>query len=183
MDISDTLAPTSDQLDAVDLLGGPRTFTIAKVSRGNAEQPVQLHLAEFPRPWRPGKSMRRVLVDAWGKDSAVYAGRRLTLYRDPEVRFGADKVGGIKISHLSHIDRGFSLALTETRGKRKPHAVEPLPDVAPARHAPTREDIAACTDVDRLRAWAETYQGARRDAALARIDALTVEGDPWAGGQ
>ena len=28
MDITDTLAPNSDQLDAVDLLGGPRTFTI-----------------------------------------------------------------------------------------------------------------------------------------------------------
>jgi hypothetical protein len=61
-DISDTLAPTSDQLDAVDLLGGPRTFTVAKVTKGNPEQPVQIHLAEFPRVWRPGKSMRRVLA-------------------------------------------------------------------------------------------------------------------------
>ena len=54
MDISDTLAPNSDQLDAVDLIGGPRTFTITKVSKGNAEQPVNVHLAEFPRVWRPG---------------------------------------------------------------------------------------------------------------------------------
>ena len=69
MDITETLAPTSDQLDAVDLLGGPRTFTIAGVKAGNEEQPVQVTLAEFPRVWRPGKSMRRVLAAAWGTDA------------------------------------------------------------------------------------------------------------------
>ena len=71
MDISDTLAPTSDQLDAVDLLGGPQTFTVSGVSRGSAEQPVNIDLAEFPRPWRPGKSMRRVLVACWGPDASA----------------------------------------------------------------------------------------------------------------
>lgn len=49
LDISDTLAPNSDQLDAVDLLSGPRIFTVASASRGNAEQPVNVHLVEFPR--------------------------------------------------------------------------------------------------------------------------------------
>ena len=48
MDITETLAPKSDQLDAVDLLGGPRTFTITGVKAGNEEQPVQISLAEFP---------------------------------------------------------------------------------------------------------------------------------------
>ena len=47
-DISETLAPKSDQMDAVDLLGGPQTFTVTEVTRGNAEQPVQIALAEFP---------------------------------------------------------------------------------------------------------------------------------------
>src|SRR4051794_36812330 len=87
MDISDTLAPNSDQLDAVDLLSGPRTFTIKSVSKGDPEQPVNIHLAEFPRPWRPGKSMRRVLVASWGPDAATYVGRRVTLYCDNDVVF------------------------------------------------------------------------------------------------
>ena len=38
LDISDTLAPNSDQLDAVDLLGGPQTFTISGVRRGKDDQ-------------------------------------------------------------------------------------------------------------------------------------------------
>src|SRR5690349_21496802 len=102
MDITDSLAPTSDQLDAVDLLGGPRIFTIESVSTGNAEQPVQVHLAEFPRVWRPGKSMRRVLAYCWTPDAATWTGRRVELYCDPEVMFGKDKVGGTRISRLSH---------------------------------------------------------------------------------
>ena len=53
MDISDTLDPKSDQLDAVELVGGPRIFTIEGVSRGSDEQPVNLKLEGFPRVWRP----------------------------------------------------------------------------------------------------------------------------------
>ena len=79
MDISETLAPNSDQMDAVDLLGAARTFTISGVSRGSAEQPVNIDLAEFPRPWRPGKSMRRVLAACWGTDASAYVGRRVEL--------------------------------------------------------------------------------------------------------
>ena len=33
-DMSDTIAPKSDQLDAVDLLGGDRTFTIEFLDPG-----------------------------------------------------------------------------------------------------------------------------------------------------
>src|SRR5690606_24193532 len=128
MDISDTLAPTSDQLDAVDLLGGPRTFTIERVTKGNVEQPVQVHLAEFDRPWRPGKSMRRVLAACWGTDASVYVGRRVTLYCDPNVMFGKDKVGGTRISHLSHIDGVKKVPLLVSRGKSAIWTVEPLRD-------------------------------------------------------
>ena len=70
MDIGETIAPTSDQLDAVDLLSGARVFTIQSVSKGSSEQPVNIHFTEFPRPWRPGKSMRRVLVACWGADAS-----------------------------------------------------------------------------------------------------------------
>lgn len=133
-DISDTLAPTSDQLDAVDLLGGPRTFTITKVVvKSGAEQPVDVHLAEFPRVWRPGKSMRRVLAFCWSSDSTTWAGRRVTLFCDTAVRFGGLEVGGTRISHLSHIDGPKKVPLLVTRGKSavfivKPLADEPAPD-------------------------------------------------------
>ena len=91
MDLSSTIAPKSDQLNADDLLTGPRTFTIEKVTQGTAEQPVNIHLTESPgRPWKPSKSMRRVLVSAWGPDGNTYNGRHVTLYRNPDIKFGGD---------------------------------------------------------------------------------------------
>ena len=130
-DISDTLAPSSDQLDAVDLLGGPRTFTVTDVSKGNAEQPVQIKLAEFPRVWRPGKSMRRVLAHCWGTDASQWTGRRVTLYCDESVTFGNDVVGGTRISHLSHIDGVKKIPLLISRKKSATFTVRPLADAQP----------------------------------------------------
>ena len=128
MDITDTLAPKSDQLDAVDLLGGPQTFTITDVSQGNAEQPVNVHLAEFPRVWRPGKSMRRVLAHCWGTEASRWVGRRVTLYCDDKVTFGSEVVGGTRISHLSHIDGRRSIPLLVKRGKSATFTVNPIPE-------------------------------------------------------
>lgn len=133
MDMTSTIEPRSDQLNADDLMTGPRTFTITDVTAGTAEQPVDVHLAEYPeRPWKPSKSMRRVLVAAWGPDTTAYVGRRVTLYRDPSIRFGKDEVGGIRVSHLSHLPKPLRLALTVKRGQRAPFTVEPLPNVAPS---------------------------------------------------
>jgi hypothetical protein len=130
MDLTESIAPRSDQLNADDLMAGPRTVTITEVNRGTAEQPVNVVLAEFGpgRPYKPSKSMRRVMVAAWGKEASAYTGHRLTLFRNPSIKFGKDEVGGIQISHLSHIDKPLTIALTVTRGKRAPYVVQPLAD-------------------------------------------------------
>lgn len=169
MDLSDTIQPTSDQLDAVDLLGGPRTFTIEKVEKNNGDQPVNIHLREFDRVWRPGKSMRRVLVYAWGPDASQYAGRRLTLYCDPSVKFGGEAVGGTRISHLSHIAKPLTIPLLVTRGKSAPFRVQPLPDVPPP---------AEMTPVEKLRAEWKTAAPDRKKAIEAEVAALTAPPEP-----
>lgn len=172
MDISETIAPTSDQLDAVDLLSGPRTFTITKVSRGNSEQPVQIHLAEFPRVWRPGKSMRRVLVAAWGPDASTYVGRKVTLFCDPDVKFGGERVGGTRISHMSHLPKGkkISVPLLISRGKSTMWTVEPL--IEPAVPAePTAEQIAHA-DTAKLKEWWRKHPALRKQIE-ARVAELT----------
>lgn len=161
MDISDTLAPNSDQLDSVDLLQGPRVFTIERVSKGDAEQPVNVHLAEFPRPWRPGKSMRRVLVACWGADASQYVGRRVQLYCDPSVVFGGAAVGGTRISALSHIDKPKKIPLLVSRGKSAIFTVQPLPDeAAPQPTAPSLFDALKAAGL------------ADKDAALAYLSDL-----------
>jgi hypothetical protein len=128
MNLAESIVPRSDQINADDLLPGPRLVTITDVKKGNAEQPVNVVTEEFGpgRPYKPSKSMRRVLVSAWGSDSSNYVGHQLTLFRNPKIRFGPDEVGGIQISHMSHIDGPLTVALTVTRGRRAPFTVQPL---------------------------------------------------------
>lgn len=133
MDIAATTQPKSDQQNFDDYLAGPRVVTISEVKAGSVEQPVEIHLVEYPgRPYKPSKSMRRVLVQAWGPEASGYVGRRMKLVGDPTVRFGGAVVGGIKIAALSHIEKRLTLSLTVTKGKRANHVVDPLPDERPA---------------------------------------------------
>jgi hypothetical protein len=129
LDLTQSIAPKSDQLNADDLISGPITVTIRGVAGGSEEQPVDVHLVEFPgRAYRPSKSMRRVLVMAWGAKGAAYVGQRLTLVRNPEITFGREKVGGIEIAAMSGIGKPLTVALTATRGRRRSFTVQPLPD-------------------------------------------------------
>jgi hypothetical protein len=129
LDISATTAPRSDQINFDDVATTNIVGTVAEVKAGSAEQPVELHLAEYPgRPYKPSKSMRRVLIAAWGSEASTYVGRRVGLVGDPTVKFGGQVVGGIKIGALSHIEKPLAISLTITRGKRAPHTVQVLPE-------------------------------------------------------
>lgn len=169
MDITETLAPRSDQLNAEDLLTGPRTVTVEKVTKGSVEQPVDIHLVEFPgRPFKPSKTVRRILVAAWGAEATVYTGRRMTLYRDPAVRFGGLDVGGIRVSHLSHIDKQITIALTVTRGKRAPFTVDPLPPDDVAEFERRIADARTAQELDAVATDLKTRDlGANRNRLLA----------------
>lgn len=128
IDIRPTIIAKSDQLNADDLIAGPMTITITDVRLLDAaDQPVAIHWEGGEgRPFKPCKSMRRVMAKVWGDDGKAFIGQKMTLYRDDKVRFGADAVGGIRISHMSGIDRDATMALMVTRGKRAPYTVKPL---------------------------------------------------------
>lgn len=121
-----TAEPRSDQWNADDFVQGPRTFTIASVKEGSAEQKYDVVLEGSDRVWRPPLTVLRILLAAWGDNGQDWVGHRATLYRDASVRFGPSEVGGIRVSHVSHIDKPMRIALSEKRGSRKAHTVEPL---------------------------------------------------------
>lgn len=127
VDLSKTIIAKSDQLNADDLLGGAITVTIEDVKQGNPDQPIAVFYQGCNgKPWYPCKSMRRVLVAVWGNDGKGYVGKSCTLHRDPEVKFGGIKVGGIRISHMSGLDKDMALGLQVTRGSKKLYTVRPL---------------------------------------------------------
>jgi hypothetical protein len=129
-----TAEPRSDQWNADDFTGGPRTFTVSGVKDGTAEQKYDIELVEGEgRAWRPPLGMLRVLMNAWGDEADAWIGRRVTLFKDANVRFGKEVPGGIRISHLSHIGtKPLNVPITVARGQRRTYTVQPLPDVAPA---------------------------------------------------
>ena len=177
MDITDALAPTSDQLDAVELVN-PRTFTIdtgSSLGKREGKIVAEIRLVDFPRVWRPSKGMLDVLAACWGTDAKQWVGHRVTVYNDPEVMFGRDKVGGIRISHLSHIDKARVVTIRASgAGRKQPWRVEPLADATPVVTNPNAEllaEIGALADKTPggrkavAADWAETHEGEHlRDA-------------------
>lgn len=174
-DMSQVIIPKSDQLNAEDFLARPLTYVIASVEiRAGTEQPVSIFMQGEPRAWRPCKSMSRVLVAAWGPDANAYVGRSVTLYCDPKVKWGGMEVGGIRVSHLSHIEREMLLQLTATKGKRAPHIVKPIilqDQGAELTLADAERDLRAAFDLDELRvAWSRKAMQPFRDQLQPLLD-------------
>lgn len=131
MDLSKTIIPKSDQLNADDLIAGSKTIKIRDIKGGNDEaQPVFIYFyGDNNKPFKPCKSMRRVLVQLWGADGLQYTGRRLTLFRDDTVKWAGVEIGGIRISHASHIAESTRVLVTTAKNKRTPITIEVLPMV------------------------------------------------------
>lgn len=177
-DISATLVSNSTQLDNVDLMGGPRVFTITGVAVTSGEQPLSISLREYERPWRPGLTMRRLLAAIWGAESDEWIGRQVRLYRDESVTFGKAKTGGTRISHATHIDKPVTVVLPVSKGKFGEFTVEPLattPAPTPTPTEPTAEDVAACNDVDVLRGWWTASSPERQEQIKARVAEINEE--------
>lgn len=181
-DMSAVIVPKSDQINADDLIGGDLTIRITGVTVSpGQDQPVSMKFEGSQKVYRPCKSMARVMVAAWGPDSSVYVGRSLQLYRDPTVKWGGMDVGGIRIRAMSHMpnDRPMTMALTATKGSRKPYTVNPLAVQAapPNRAAMTAEDAVfiakreAAKGGDHFRTWFNSDEG----KACRSTDALTPE--------
>jgi hypothetical protein len=197
-DLAKTIIPKSDQLNADDLIAGPRTITITDVRGVDGDQPIAVFFeGDNGKPYKPCKSMRRVMVHAWGADGNDFAGKRMTLRCDPDVQFGGIKVGGIRISHMSHIDREMVIPLTVTRAKRSPYSVKPLraevrqaqPPAsrqgAPRREEPPRDDDfpgdrdpggfgqpATDDPTDDIAAWAQRTKDELEEGAFATVAAM-----------
>ena len=157
MDISRLLVTKSDQLNADDLLAGPITVAITGVSVVAGEQPVIVEISGGHRPWKPCKTMMRLLgaAETWGPETAGWVGKRVTLFRDPEVNSpdGTKDVGGIRVSHMSDIKRSLTLQLNVKRGKKKAWHVAKLPDVVVA--SVSEDDLKRWgMDAVRARGWA-----------------------------
>lgn len=145
-------------------------ITVSDVRAGGGEeQPVSIYYEADPgRPYKPCKTMRKVLILAWGADGAQWIGKSMELYCEPSVKFGGEVVGGIRISRLSDIPRDIKVSLTATKGRKAMHEIRPL--TASQELTKVLEAITSATGnegMKKAKALAESTLTADADIALA----------------
>lgn len=178
MNLLPTIVAKSDQLNADDLVGGPRTITVTAVKGSDSsEQPVWIHFeGDDGKPFKPCKTCRRLLVHCWGPEASDFIGRRMTLFTDPNVMFGGVKTGGIRISHVSHIEREMQVALMVTRGKRAHYTVKPIKaDVVQRQARPDASTASELTLDQRADAFAARIADAPSTVKLDAIHAAAAK--------
>lgn len=181
MDMSAAIEPKSDQLNADNLISGPLTITVTDVKVGarGQEQPVSIHFeGDNGKPYKPCKSMARVMVAAWGRDGNAYVGKSMTLYRDPTVTWAGMAVGGIRISHMSDINKPMSMALTANKKSRQIYTVEPLKverKTAKIDPEPKTYEFVRPSDGNRAQLDPDTWRARAEKTMTAIIDAGNVD--------
>ena len=185
IDMSGVMIAKSDQINAADLIGKPRTIKITGVKLTGKDQATEIKIDRDDKFYRPCKSMVRVMARAWGIDGEKWIGQSATLYCDPKVKFGAEQPGGIRISHMSGLREKLAICLQAKKGLLTTYVIEPLPTqrtVSPAAPLPgaavdtpqpdAGQSVGAASNEDRAAEWAATHIASIRDADREALAAL-----------
>jgi len=125
--------------------------------------------------------MRHVLMAARGYDGRDWIGKSLRVFHDPQVRFGGEDVGGVRISHMTDIPgKRIELKLTASKGKKTLYVIERM---EPKASGPTLAHVlqliataANNEDMKAAKAAAQTLRNqADIDTALVAYRARVAE--------
>lgn len=100
-----------------------------KDTKVNKQWQLEIGLVGEEKVYRPAGLVSAALICLYGENESSWAGQVLRLYRDSQVKFGNDLVGGIRISHCTGIRAasGSSSMSFITRGRtRKPFAIKEI---------------------------------------------------------
>lgn len=122
-DFSDTVQAKSDQMNAIDFISGPQTYTVISAQKTNdPKQPISIMVSGHKQPYKPSLGYRRILTAVWGMDGKTWAGKAFTLDLDESVVYAGKEVGGICVIAMSDMpEKGkakrFKLATSRTKHK------------------------------------------------------------------
>lgn len=172
--LSEALAAKSDQLNADDLVPGPRVLKITggRIAKDGRQTRIILNFeGDGGKPFKPCKTMGRAMVMVWALTDDCFEqqvkGKSIRVYRDPEVTFGDQgQVGGIRISHMSDIAQPVNVKLTVSQGKKSVFTFRPLVTDVPKQSDPNAAEN-----------WANDHIGFVSGAAdLERLAAVKLQG-------
>ena len=169
LNIAPFIEAQSDRIVADDLIAGPQTHVVERVEGAVQEGKKRLivRLKGVEKPFMPCKGMARLLGHLWGPDAAKWIGNTMVIYRDPDVRFGADTPGGVRICAVSNIDKAVKVPIRTSQKSVKTYEVSPIKQAEQ-----TSDDARA-----KAEAWAAEHIGAVNVAAtLDSLDAVITAG-------
>ena len=150
-DMTATIVAKSDQINAADLIGNPRTVTIREVRiKAGDDQPVTIMIEGDKKAFRPCKGVRRLLVRVWGPDASKYIGQSLTLFCDPSVTWAGKEEGGIRVSHMTGLNDKIIEFMRISRAATRPYEINPL---RMDKQVQVKQNHAT----DPARKWADAY--------------------------
>lgn len=136
LDVSKLCEARSDQLNAIDLISGPRIFKITDVKIfTETDQPIHVILdGDTKRPWKCSKTSVRTLAAIYSNDASKWIGKHIELFCDETVLWGGQPVGGCRQSKAEGIKSPKKLTLTKSRTKKETVTISPLTAEDIARH-------------------------------------------------
>ena len=150
-DMTMTIIAKSDQINAADLIGNPRTVTIREVRiKAGDDQPVTIMIEGDKKAFRPCKGVRRLLVRVWGPDASKYIGQSLTLFCDPSVTWAGKEEGGIRVSHMTGLNDKIIEFMRISRAATRPYEINPL-------RMDKQVQVKQNPATDPARKWADAY--------------------------
>jgi hypothetical protein len=169
--MNSAIIPKSDQLNYDDFIGKKSiVIKVNKVHIGTGEQKVSIFYdGDNGKPWKPCKSMCRVLVYCWGNDSKQYVGRSIELYGDSKVKWAGMEVGGIRIASLSNILEKQTIQLTSAKGKRNIFVVDVL-EIDKEKEIENK--LRECKTLDELRVAFNNAKGYQTEKITAIKDEM-----------
>ena len=172
-DMADTLKVKSDQLNAIDLLTGPITVQITGGRKTrDQQQPVIFTLSGGHMPWKPCKTMRRLLTELEGSSKGKpWYGRWVTFYTDPSVTYGKDPVGGIRVSAVSGIPKARKVTLMTGRARYTTYNIKVLKPGEQTTSAATADLDAVLADHDLTRADVDRLPGEKGKPLIITMNA------------
>lgn len=109
------------------------TFTIARISSVRMDDEKKkkevdkaiIWFKEIDRGFVYNKTAGHCLAAMFGKNDDAWIGKRVTLYADPDVRFGSEQVGGIRVAGSPDIQEEIKIRIKFP--KKKPFEVTLTP--------------------------------------------------------
>ncbi|MGB1291777.1 MAG: hypothetical protein ACPG5Z_06565 [Pseudoalteromonas sp.] len=127
VDFSDTVQAKSDQMNAIDFIGGAQTYTVTGVKKSpDKQQPMLILVDGHAQPYKPSLGYRRIITAVWGMNGNDYVGKKITLDLDPTVIYGGKEVGGICVTAMQGLSEKKRFKLAISRSKHKFVDVMPI---------------------------------------------------------